>query len=85
MWLHLGSEHGGALQPAATLLFHDCDSVAAEHAVSGAHQHAVECSLRDIEKMFLHAVAVAVALAIAVGVAVAVAVAVPAADQCKKL
>ena len=68
-----------------SLLFRDCDSVAAQHAVSGAHQHAVECSLRDIEKMFLHAVAVAVALAIAVGVAVAVAVAVPAADQCKKL
>ena len=52
MWLHLGSEHGGALQAAATLLFHDCDSVAAEHAVSGAHQHAVECSLRDVAPLW---------------------------------
>ena len=52
MWLHLGSEHGGA-RLLQSLLFRHCDRVAAQHAVSGAHQHAVECSLRDVEQMFL--------------------------------
>ena len=49
MWLHLGSEHGGA-RLLQSLLFRHCDRVAAPHDVSGAHQHAVECSLRDVDK-----------------------------------
>ena len=68
-----------------SLLFRHCDSVAAQHAVCGPHQHAVESSLCEVVKMFLHAVAVAVAIAVAVGVAVAVAViTVQAPEQCKQ-
>ena len=51
MWLHLGSEHGGA-RLLQSLLFRHCDRVAAQHAVSGAHQHAVECSLRDVAPLW---------------------------------